>query len=100
MKRLYLIGLITFILGIFLLSSGVANYSYAGQQNKASVQKLIQLSQKYEQNGDMMKAKEYARKAVQADPYSNAAWNNYDKVLMAIQQNSEENEENSVLEGC
>lgn len=100
MRRFYLIGLIALVLGVFLLSGGFTNYSYAGQQNKASVQKLIQLSQKCVQNGDMVKAKEYARKAVQADPYSNAAWNNYDKVLMATQQNSEESEESSALEGC
>jgi len=100
MKRFYLIGLVVFIMGAFLLANGLVNYSYAGQQNKVSVQKLIQLSQKYVQNGDMAKAKEYARKAVQADPYSNAAWNNYDKVLMATQQNSEESEESSALEGC
>ena len=99
MRRFYLIGLITLILGVFLLSNGFVNYSYAGQ-NKASVQKLIQLSQKCVQNGDLAKAKEYARKAVQADPYSNAAWNNYDKVLMATQQGSEESEESSALEGC
>lgn len=99
MKRLYLIGLISFLLGVFLLSGSIVNYSYAGQ-NKASVQKLIQLSQKCVQNGEMAKAKEYARKAVQANPDSNAAWNNYDKVIIAANSDSEGSEENSALEGC
>lgn len=99
MKRLYVTSVIAFVLGIFILGGSIVNYSYAGQ-NKVSVQKLIQLSQKCVQNGDLAKAKEYAKKAVQTDPYSNVTWDNYDKVLMATQKDSEEGEESSALEGC
>ncbi len=104
MRRFYLLSIIAVILAAFLISNGIVKSSYADQSAKASVTKLIQLSQKYAQQGNWAEAKRCAKKAVQADPNSDAAWNNYDKVLLqsqkATQTSSEENEEENALEGC
>ncbi len=100
MRRFYLLSIIVIVLAAFLLGNGIVKNSYA-DKGKASVTKLIQMSQKCVQNGKWNEAKKYAKKAVQTNPNSATAWDNYDKVILgASQASGESDSEEGALEGC
>ncbi len=71
--------------GIFLTRQAVAQDSKAVVPDKALCAEMIRFGIQAYQRGKFLDAKEYFRKAVQADPESKAAWTRYDlSVISAL----------------
>ena len=86
--------LITFLFGggIFLTRQAVAQDSKAVVPDKALCAEMIRFGTQAYQRGKFLDAKEYFRKAVQADPDSNAAWTHYDlSVISALAEKLNKN---------
>jgi hypothetical protein len=86
MKRRVLILSILFL--IFIFTGGavklIAGQSDYYKMDKALCAKYIDLSQKALDTNDLYSAKLYAQKAVQSDPWSKSAWNNYNRIIIKI----------------
>lgn len=72
--------------------AGWAEQPSGQSPDKALCAKMIQHGQQAYQRGKYLDAKEYFRKAIQADPKSMAAWAHYDQaVIFALAEKVEKN---------
>ncbi len=93
-KKFFFKTLIGLFLALSLLLPPILQAEESSQQgvDKALCAKMIRYGQEAYQRGKYLDAKEYFRKAVQADPSSLAAWANYDQaVIFAIAEKVEKN---------
>lgn len=84
MKRgLLYIGLAVVFIGglLFLPGYACADNTTASSPDKSLCAKMIQSGKQAYQAGRYLDAKEYFRKAIQADPSSAAAWEHYDLAI-------------------
>ena len=85
-----IIGLLS--CGIFLGREASAQDTKAVGPDKALCAEMIRFGTQAYQRGKFLDAKEYFRKAVQADPSSNAAWTHYDlSVISALAEKINKN---------
>lgn len=93
-KKFFFKTLIGLFLTIFLLLPPVVQAEETPQKavDKALCAKMIQHGQEAYQRGKYLDAKEYFRKAVQADSSSTSAWAYYDQaVIFALAEKVEKN---------
>ena len=93
-KRIVGFTLITLLLvgGIFLAQGASAQDTKAFVPDKALCAEMIRFGTQAYQRGKFLDAKEYFRKAVQADPGSTAAWKHYDlSVISALAEKVNKN---------
>jgi hypothetical protein len=84
------------VLTLFLLSSGVglAEEPKGFIPDKALCAKMLRFGEEAYSRGKYLDAKEYFRKAVQADPTSQKAWGYYDlAVIFALAEKAEQKTE-------
>lgn len=82
------------LMALFLLFPAVVPAEDASQKgvDKALCSEMIRHGQEAYQRGKYLDAKEYFRKAIQADPKSMAAWTYYDQaVIFALAEKVEKN---------
>jgi len=95
MEKMFLLKPLTgFLLALFLLLPPAVSAQESSQKgtDKAFCAKMIRHGQEAYQRGKYLDAKEYFRKAVQADPSSVAAWAYYDQtVIFALAEKVEKN---------
>jgi tetratricopeptide (TPR) repeat protein len=93
-KKFLLKSLSAFLLTLFLLFPPVVSAEESSQKgtDKALCATMIRHGQEAYQRGKYLDAKEYFRKALQADPSSLAAWAYYDQaVIFALAEKVEKN---------
>ena len=76
-----LIVVFVFVAGVFQLKASQSDHY---RMDKAMCAKYIEISQQALDKNSLYEAKLYAQKAVQSDPWSKAAWNNYNMILIKI----------------
>ncbi len=85
MKRVWIvasvIAIFLFVFGGLQIRASQSDYY---RMDKALCEKYVEMSQEALQNNDLYSAKLYAQKAVQANPWSKKAWNNYNMVIVKI----------------
>jgi len=95
MKReVFFRSIVGLLLTLFLLLPVTVSAEGSSQKavDKVLCSKMIQHGQEAYQRGKYLDAKEYFRKAVQADPTSMAAWAYYDQaVIFALAEKVEKN---------
>ncbi|MEA1995934.1 MAG: hypothetical protein U9N18_07340 [Campylobacterota bacterium] len=81
MKKSLIVVAIAVFLFMFMLS---LNQAFAVQPytfSKAACAEYITKGKKAVSEGDMEMARDYFKRAIQEDPWSNVAWENYDKII-------------------
>lgn len=100
MKKLFLSKPLTsLLLTLFLLLPPAVSAQEPSQQgtDKAFCAKMIRHGQEAYQRGKYLDAKEYFRKALQADPSSAAAWAYYDQAVIFALAEKVEKDANLVM---
>jgi tetratricopeptide (TPR) repeat protein len=92
-------GILVFISPLFLFQLASGTDTKTSGPDKALCDKMIRLGQQSYQRGKYLDAKEYFRKAVQADPNSSAAWRQYDIAVVSALAEKVEKEEGLTAPG-
>jgi len=88
-----------FLMAVMLLSSGevLAEEPKLFIPDKALCAKMIRFGKEAYQRGKYLDAKEYFRKAIQADPTSSMAWTSYDQAVIFALAEKVEKDANIIL---